>query len=93
MKENEFYQQALQSFSEKVESVMRGDLKLCKSMIISANDAYDVLEAHGLQRSREVDYNGWELDFWQQVVDEETGKEYMLSGSGWYGGVCFCPEE
>ena len=34
------------------------------------------------------DTNGWEWDWWQHFT--YGGKEYTLSGSGYYGGHSFC---
>lgn len=34
-----------------------------------------------------LDTNGWQMDWWQDYIYQDTN--YTLSGSGWYGGISF----
>jgi len=41
----------------------------------------------------EMDTNGWQWDFWETYIRDGDKKAYILSGSGYYGGLEFRAKE
>lgn len=82
-------EQMTEDFLEQVKEVIEGkrtstdEVKFLPPSIVLdfiVNLDYDFTDV-------DFDSNGWQWDFWKYV--RVNGKQYVISGCGWYGGLTF----
>jgi hypothetical protein len=75
----------------EIDKVIIGDENEFQSDILCANEISEYLkEKYGVEKE-DFDSNGWDYDFW--IYYTINDKKYMLSGSGYYGGITFSKNE
>lgn len=76
----------LEAFHKKLgyqdEEVELDDLDCCPYRV------WEWLEENGWECKRDIDTNGWQLDWWLRF-EKENEPKLTLTGSGIYGGLSF----
>lgn len=77
---------------QKIVDFLGNDSKTLRLESSCPSELIDILDAHGWVAVEDsFDTNGWQYDWWQQVVS--FGKTMTLSGSGYYGGAEITKDE
>lgn len=84
----ELKKKLLEEFKTEVQNIIVGK-KTSYYTILSIGDVEGYLNSIG-EVSEDLDTNGWQWDWWLSCNID--GEEYLLSGSGYYGGLTFGKE-
>ncbi len=76
---------------EQINKVILGEIEEYNSDFATLDDVKSYLESVGFEEG-EFDSNGWQWDFWQYMMNDKQ-ENYIISGSGYYGGVSFKKDE
>jgi len=68
---------------QDIKYLMVGKLTSVKVIGVSLGDVVTHLEELGFTESRDLESNGWQMDFWMQFTNGDV--TYDLGGSGYYG--------
>lgn len=85
-------QQAIADAKKEVPKVIKGEKEIYETNLISPSDMHDILCELGLESIQPFETNGWQWDFWETWLgdgDDNICDKFMLSGSGYYGGMSF----
>ena len=92
MKIEEIIKNTQELFLDDVKKVISGEKDKTEGYPLCPQDAIDCLEKKlGFKDLDEFDSNGWQYDYWIEVEFGE--KEYIISGSGYYGNLHLYDED
>lgn len=74
------------NFETDIQKVINGKIEEASSELLSPGHINEYLNSLGTHNS-DFESNGWEYDHWASW--EIDGENYVLSGSGFYGGLAF----
>lgn len=85
------HNKAIDIASVNLKQILDGTFDEHNMIGLSAHDVSTILSGLGAISLQDVDYNGWQNDFWETW--EYQGRQYMFSGSQYYGTMSFAKKE
>lgn len=83
-------EQLLKNMQVNIDSVIGGTINEVELHYIVPYDVINYIEENYC-KEWDIEINGWDCDFW--ITFEISGKNYILTGSGFYGGLQFSIQE
>ena len=83
---SEIKKQQLEIFKQDVSKLLSGEIDNVENDCLSIGYVEDYLNKLG-ENLDDYDSNGWQHDYWMSW--NINGNKYILSGSGYYGGISF----